>query len=87
MDPILGKASAATTVDVAGPEQPQQPQVYVLWGHLDVDGVTILGLVDWYCVGVMRRRWMGWKLAELSVHLATNKADLDRHLAWRAADI
>ena len=31
----------------------------LLWGHLDEDGCTILDYIDWYCVGVMRRRWVG----------------------------
>lgn len=60
----------------------------VLWGHLDDDdGVSVLGMIDFYCVGVMRRRWVGWKLAELHEHFQSNVAEREKHKRWRELDI
>jgi len=61
--------------------------VMLMWGHLADDGITILGLIDWYCVGVMRRRWTGWKLQELSEHFQLNPAERAKHKGWRLLDI
>ena len=53
------------------------------WGHLYEDGVTVLGLIDFYCVGVMRRRWPGWKLAELAKRLHGSQTEAEKHKRWR----
>ena len=44
-------------------------------------------MVDFFCVGVARRRWAGWKLAELAAHFAANPEERAKHKAWRLADI
>jgi len=62
-------------------------EVLVTWGHLEDDGVTVVGLLDFYCVGVMRRRWTGWKTAELDKHFAAEEATRTKHLEWRSNDL
>ena len=59
----------------------------LLWGHLEKDGITILGLICWHCVGVLRRRWPGWRLSELCEHFRVAADARERHKGWRAADI
>ena len=54
----------------------------LMWAHLDSDGVSVLGLVDFYCLGVMRRRWPGWKLADLAKHFNEQESDREKHKAF-----
>ena len=35
------------------------PMVLLMWSHLDDDGLSVVGWIDWYCAGTVRRRWPG----------------------------
>ena len=76
-DCILCQRSSESADPVLG------EKVMLMWGHLEEDGVTVLGLIDFYCLGTMRRRWPGWKLAELRDHFANDAGELKKHLQWR----
>jgi len=62
-------------------------EVLVTWGHLEDDGVTVVGLLDFCCVGVMRRRWIGWKTAELERHFKAEETGQPKHPEWRSSDL
>ena len=66
--------------------------VYLLWAHLEDDGITIFGHICWICCSMARRRYKGWKLPELKSHLSEvdaneKHANRERFMAWRQADI
>ena len=59
---------------------------FVKWEHLEVDGATLQGFVCFYCCGILRRRFRGWKLKELLDHLRCNSENKARYDEWRKAD-
>ena len=68
------------------------PGVYLLWAHLEGDGITICGNICWVCSSVLRRRYKGWKQAELKLHLGEvnghgERAHRAQFMAWRQKDI
>ena len=39
--------------------------VFIMWAHLEDDGITIQGFMCFFCAGVLRRRYRGWELKKL----------------------
>lgn len=46
---------------------------FMIWSHMESDGVTVQGGVCHYCKTILRRRWKGWRVQYFKCTLASNE--------------